>query len=382
MGVTKMKNRGCFWILSVLCFWAAGNEEAQAQFMKNVSIHGFGGWAYGKTDNENQYLAGNEDGSYDTVNFSLNITATPYERLSIYVQPSYNEGGFEQENVNLDYAFAEWYFSDRFILRVGKVKAPFLLFTEVYDVGTLRPFFTLSPGIYQQLSAEAYKGMGLTGLLFAKEGWELQYDLYGGKLNLQPNPIVVPQTFEFISITPGVNDLLGGRLSLQTPLTGLNIAMSTFTGNFELGNLLPSLDGHYVFVGPSIEYSSEHWKICSEYLTEASSSEISVDSIYLETAYQFTQHWQLAARYEYVDFEAAVPPELQQMPSSLYEHQETALGLNYWFNPNLVVKFSYHFVDGNRFAFPDSVQEYVQHIQAGSFDETTHLMLIGMQFSF
>lgn len=377
-----MKNRGCFWILFVLCFWAAGSEEAQAQFMKNVSIHGFGGWAYGKTDNENQYLVGNEDGSYDTVNFSLNITATPYERLSIYVQPSYNEGGFEQENVNLDYAFAEWYFSDRFILRVGKVKAPFLLFTEVYDVGTLRPFFTLPQGVYQQLSAEAYKGMGLTGSLFAKKGWELQYDLYGGKLNLQPNPIVAPQTFEFISITPGVNDLLGGRLSLQTPLTGLNIAMSTFTGNFELSNLLPSIDGHYVFVGPSIEYSSEHWKICSEYLTEASSSEISVDSIYLEAAYQFTQHWQIAARYEYVDFEADVPPELQQMPSSLYEHQETALGLNYWFNPNLVVKFSYHFVDGNRFAFPDSVQEYVQHIQAGSFDETTHLMLIGMQFSF
>ena len=190
------------------------------------------------------------------------------------------------------------------------------------------------------------------------------------------------QTFEFNSITPLVNDLIGGRLSLQTPITGLNMAISSFTGNFELSNLGPSLNDRYVFIGPSLEYWSEHWKFRSEYLTQIGSSKVSLDSIYVETAYQFTEHWQLAARYEYADFEATAPPEFQALPSSVYEHQETALGLNYWLNPNLVFKFSYHIVDGNRLAFPDDIQEYLQRIQAGSFDETTHLVLIGTQFSF
>ncbi|GAK58843.1 hypothetical protein U27_05818 [Candidatus Vecturithrix granuli] len=377
-----MKTRTYFGMLWALCVLAIWGEEAQAQFMNTISIHGFGGWAYGKTDNENQYLVGNEDGSYDTVNFSLNITATPYERLSIYVQPDYNEGGFEEEGVGLDYAFAEWYFSDKLLLRAGKVKAPFLLFTEVYDVGTIRPFFALPQAIYQQMAAEAYKGVGLTGSLFPKEGWELQYDLYGGKLSLQPNPVINTQTFEFISVTPEANDLVGGRLSLQTPLTGFNIAMSAFTANFELSNLGPSLNDRYVLMGPSLEYWSDRWRIRSEYVTQASSSKVSFDSVYVEAAYQVTEHWQMAARYEYANFETTAPPETQALPSSVYEHQETALGLNYWFNPNLVFKLSYHIVEGNRFAFPDDIQTYLQRIQTGGFDETTHLVLIGTQFSF
>jgi len=192
------------------------------------------------------------------------------------------------------------------------------------------------------------------------------------------------QTFEFTAGIPVVDDLIGGRLSLQTPITGLNMAVSAFAGNVDLSDLeQPSLSKHYVFVGPSLEYVSDHWKICSEYLTQTGSPEVALDSFYLEAAYQFTEHWQLAARYEYTDFEIDLPPEVKQRsPSSIYEHQETALGLNYWLNPNLVFKLSYHIVEGNRFAFPDDVQTYLERVQAGSFDETTHLVLIGAQFSF
>ncbi|GAK58839.1 hypothetical protein U27_05814 [Candidatus Vecturithrix granuli] len=318
------------------------------------------------------------------MSFSLSITANPYEQLSIYVQPSYSEGGaeFEEEDVSLDYAFAEWYFSDTFILRIGKVKAPFMLYTEIYDVGTVRPFFFLPQGVYQQLSAEAYKGAGLTGSLFSKEGWELQYDLYGGKLSVQSNPFVNLQTFEFVPVAPVINDLIGGRLSLQTPVTGFNAAISSFAGNFEMDNPILSLDEHYVIVGPSLEYVSENWKICSEYLTQIDSSKISLDSIYLEASYQVTEHWQIAARYENTNVEIEVPPELYYLPSSIYEHQETVLGLNYWLNPNLVFKLSYHIVDGNRFAFPENGEKYLLHTLDGNFEETTHLLLIGTQFSF
>jgi hypothetical protein len=51
-------------------------------------------------------------------------------------------------------------------------------------------------------------------------------------------------------------------------------------------------------------------------------------------------------------------------------------------NPNLVFKLSYHIVEGNRFALPMDVADYLAAYQKGSFDETTHLIVFGTQFSF
>ncbi|GAK58837.1 hypothetical protein U27_05812 [Candidatus Vecturithrix granuli] len=383
-----MKNRGCFLMFWMLCLWAIWDEEAQAQFMNNVSIHGFGGWAYGKTDNENQYLVGNEDGSYDHVSFSLSITANPYEQLSIYVQPGYSEGGveFEEEDVSLDYAFAEWYFSDRFILRVGKVKAPFMLFTEVYNVGTLRPFYSLSQGVYQEIATEAYKGVGLTGLLYSNREWELQYDVYGGKLSLLPNPFLDAREYRFKLIETTATDVIGGRITVHTPLNGLSLGVSSYTGefDFEISDTVQkflSFDDRYVLFGISAEYLSDRWWIRSEYLAQKKSPKIEIDVAYLEVAYLLTEHWQIAGRYEVAEFGISAP-EFQGSPTSTEEHQDLVLGLNYWMNPNLVFKFSYHIVEGNRFAIPNDVADYLAAYQKGSFDETTHLIVFGTQFSF
>lgn len=101
------------------------------------------------------------------------------------------------------------------------------------------------------------------------------------------------------------------------------------------------------------------------------------DVAYIETAYRFTEHWQAAARYEFADFNS----EVDFSTDSVLEHEEIALGLNYWFNPNLVFKLSYHLVNGNRFASPGNFGDYVMAAQQG-FDEETHLILIGTQFSF
>jgi long-subunit fatty acid transport protein len=103
--------------------------------------------------------------------------------------------------------------------------------------------------------------------------------------------------------------------------------------------------------------------------------------VYLEAAYRMTSHWQVAARYEYATYDV---PSLVSLPvpDSIYDHQEMIVGLNYWLNPNLVVKCSYHLIKGNRLAFPETVMDYLQSLQQGSFEEQTNLILIGVQFSF
>ena len=71
-----MQKMLCF--LMVVFTLSACGCDVHAVTVGNVAIHGFGGWAYGRTDNENRYLYGDEDGNYDEMNFSLNISAEGY----------------------------------------------------------------------------------------------------------------------------------------------------------------------------------------------------------------------------------------------------------------------------------------------------------------
>ena len=382
-------NRLLYLSLFILIMvWSSNN--AYGDMAETIDIHGFGGWAYGKTDNENQYLAGNEDGKYDTVDFSLNITATPYERLSLHVQTGYSEGSDDDEDVELEYAFAEWMFSEAAILRIGKVKAPFLLYTEMYKVGTVRPFFELPQSIYQDMTAEAYKGVGLTGIFYPTEPWEIHYDIYGGEMDL--HTLYAPDTQntsqnENFPFELSVTDTIGGRLIVCPPISGINFGISAFRGEIEahledFGLVETSLAQELLVIGAFAEYLSEQWWIRTEYMTERENSQVSADIVYGEIAYMLTEQWQLAARYEYMD-QKVTAPEFQDLPKSFNRHEELAFGINYWFTPQFVLKLSYHLVEGNRFARPEDPEQFFAAVEQGEFnDTTTSLILFGAQFSF
>src|SRR5687767_376284 len=85
----------------------------------SIDIHGFGGWAYGRTDGHKYGLA-REEGEYDNAEFALNVSAKPIEKLSIVAQMRLESGG-EHNQAELDYAFAEWAFSDAARVRAGRV---------------------------------------------------------------------------------------------------------------------------------------------------------------------------------------------------------------------------------------------------------------------
>ncbi len=376
-----MKHILPIWLLMLLL--AGWITPAQAFTPGDVRIHGFGGWAYGKTDNANKYLGGNKDGSYDYLNLSLNISASPAERLTVHVQTGYGSQTSGDE-ASLDYAFAEWFFADALAIRAGKVKAPFMLYTETYDVGTIRPLFHLPQGVYQQLAAEAYKGVGLTGSIYPKDEWEISYDLYSGKLSLLPNEFIIMQgqQLSFQEFRSVFEHFVGGRLTMHPPIEGLNVGFSTYGGENDDDSTGDGvlLQDTYLLLGTSLEYLTEKLWFRSEYLVQRESEKIEIDVAYAELAWYLTERWQVATRYEQTDL--VIPALTSIFPDSIFDHQEFVVGLNYWFNPNFVCKLSYHRVQGNRFAYPGDLQDYVMSLQRGHFEEETHLILIGTQFSF
>jgi hypothetical protein len=344
-----------------------------------LTVSGFGEWGYGRTTNENAYLIGEEDGGYENAQFALALTARPQEDVVVAGQLfAARDGTF-----TLDWAFAEYRFDDLLRFRIGKVKNPLGIFMEVKDVGTLRPFFTLPQSIYGpgEFAAEAYQGVGATGEWNHESGWGVAYDAYAGALEVpkaEPAevalaiPVPTPATpwkFSDLREEEEAKGVLGGRVTLVTPIDGLTARVSAFTG--ELSAEEGEAKERLAVIGVSAEYATERLQVRGEYFRGTEGDEETNLGGYAEVAWSFRRDLQVALRFD----EAHQHVEGLRADSRFVGHHEAAVGLSYWPSPNLVFKASYHNVDGNRFAVPALSQD-------GTLDRTTHLFVAGAQFSF
>lgn len=377
-------------VLCCLALAALAGMPAFAQSTSGViDIHGFGGWAYGKTDGH-KYSLGRESGDYDNAEFALNVSAKPLEQLSVVAQLRLDSASGNKQ-AELDYAFAEWTFSDAARVRVGRVKHPFGIYGEVFDVGTIRPFYSLPLSLYgaNGFTARAYNGAGITGNVPLGRKWGLQYDVYGGQIEGDfetPGLLsTASQYFAEPNITFGyrVENAYGGRLNLTTPLEGLTVGTSAYTGQAYTDLSEVDTDKRDVYAVHA-EYALERFAIRSEWGHLKNGGDFEVDSGYLEASYRIGEHWQIAVRQD--QLEVTLPgTNLSRLPKifpQLLEHSETALGLSYWFSPNFVVRGSFQRTDGNRFAFPETSDEVKAALASGELDRKTNMVLFGAQFSF
>jgi hypothetical protein len=384
--------RGSIVLGASLLAAAVGVRSASAQdlTLNQVAIHGYGAWSYGRTENgsPNMFLFGHDRGDYSHVEFALNLSANLTDRLVITAQPFWHAGHHaNQTSSGVDYVFGEWKFSDAMRFRVGSVKQPFGIYTEIFDVNTLRPFGALPQGVYGPagMVGKAYSGMGLTGVKYAASGWGVGYDLYGGGLEVNERDVALqvlvqgPDTTGKtlnLAETRTFRNVYGGRFILYTPINGLSVGVSGYAGSRPLG----TTEVHRSVYGAHAEFLNDRWSVRSELAREEDDvNDRSIDGAYAEAAFRVTDSWQIAGLYS---MQRTTLPgvDVSQAPT-LLDHDEWGAGLNYWFSPNLAVKTSYHFVDGNRFAAPD--QPLIRRAVAlGTMNETTHVVLVGGALSF
>jgi len=395
-------------ILSVLvvlgvapCSWA------QIDFSR-TQVHAYGSWGYGETDG-NQYQLGTDQGSYEQASFGINLTATPTQRLMLTGQVLWLESETSSEDLSteLDFLFAEWRFSDAFGLRIGKVKHPFGIYSEVYRTGTVRPFLELPQGLYgsQGFVSRSYMGVGGAGSYRLQGDWELQYDVYVGAIDTPvdswffdqqgPEQEQGPsggQVFEY-------RDVIGSRVVALTPVNGLSFGGSFYRGTWSPGGAensgITSIAENARVWGVQLEYLGAAWTVRGEYAQQSVDTDFlnTVDAAYGELAYKPGEHWQVAARYDWssADMEMGQGPAPGEDPFApapdplgglqLFDHQDIAVALNYWFNSSMVVKIEYHDVSGNRIAGPGA-QEASIALSDGILKSDTRLFQLGVQFSF
>lgn len=346
---------------------------------KNITFNIDGEWGYGRTDNKNNYAIGSTKGRYDNTLFGLVASLRPYNWLSVNSRVE-----FEDDKVDLDWVFAELRQSDQLRFRIGRVKQPFGLYGEIEAIGTLRPFFTLPLTVYgaTRIASVAYEGVGITGSYYGKKGWGVGYDAYMGQLVLEGDEPFL-KLLDLGSLTPGtklepqedekVTDTYGGRLTFFTPVQGLSFGLSAYKGK------IGEERARKVTYGGSVEYLTDKWSIRSEYFkTEEDEIESNLAERtragYIEIARRFGP-WQLAGRFERLNTNFAG----FNNSSSLLKHREGAFGINYFFTPNIVTKFSYHTVKGNRFAVPELLDDALIN---NRLNKRTNLVEFGLQFAF
>jgi hypothetical protein len=348
-----------FSIFAVLLLLAAPALFAQSNGAP--AIHIFGGWAYGRT-NGNEYLAGTRQGAFDNLTLALNLAATPVEPLRLEAQFSADIDRGDRETA-FDFAFAEWRFSDALRVRAGKMKHPFGIYTEIYDVGTLRPFYSLPQSVYGPTGtfAKAYNGVGVSGFRKLGTRWAVTYDVYAGELDL-PIADLSQDVFKTSKNGElGVKNVIGGRAVFETPIDGLSFGASAYRGTIDAAETRV----HHRAAGAQIEYVNDRLSLRTEWTDNATGAS-GEHAGYVEAAWRFTPRWQVAGRLDGV--------QENRDRTTDGRHNEASIGVNYWFTRQFVVKLSGHHIDGTHFAQPDAV--------TGRLENQTHLLMFGAQFSF
>lgn len=347
-----------------------------------ISIHGYGGWAAGSS-NSYSYLQGDEKSDPETHNAvaALHFDFTPTDKIRFTVVPVFDVTDAE-ESVDLDVAAVTWDIADRTKLHFGRSRLPFGIYTDIFDIGTLRPLFNLAQSVYGPtgLITEFYDGVGSSGTLFSAGGWEGSYDAYAGGASFT---VAVPfeQAQENLPEEEGpdqVDRLLGGRLNFETPVDGLTLGISSYAGKLEDADPRRDDWGDFASYGAHVEFERSSWLLRGE-IARHREDLFDTDAGYVEIARRFGPHWQAALRTDRVRAKFVDP--LPDTFDSLQRHDEISLGVSYWYNENLVLRSSYHRVDGNLFAHPFG-EDLFAAVAEDRLDERTDLLLFGVQFSF
>jgi hypothetical protein len=368
--------------------------EAQAQSSsERYSLRGFGGWALGRTDNDNSYgyIADGET-EYNNYNFALNVAAQPAERVSVRAQAFWGED-LRGKNLDLDYVFAQYAHSPKLKLRVGKVLSPLGLYTETYNVGTLRPFYLL-PTFYSGTSGllpQAYLGAGLTGVLPLGEKWELSYDAFGGEMRFQevPSNVVGPPgengapTIQIVQLQLVGRDMLGGRLGLGLPDHGLEFGVAAMHATIQQqingGPREPyPVTDKSTLANAYLKYARGPFALQAEFF-KAFTDTTDLDSGYVEASYRLGRHWQLAALYEHSSLKPESGTLYASLPEQLKYDKTFGAALNFWVTSDVVFKLNGYSVKGNESARTDTA---ALDALTGRLDDHTLVLVLGAQFSF
>ena len=154
-----------------------------------VNIHGFISQGYLQST-RNDFITDSEDGTWQFNEFALNFSYTPIEKLLISLQLFARDlGSVGNDDINVDFAFADYRVWDMLGIRAGKMKNSSGLYGETRDVDMLRTCIFLPMSVYDELlrdSDNTIQGVGIYGYFNTKILGSINYQATLGTNNISP----------------------------------------------------------------------------------------------------------------------------------------------------------------------------------------------------
>ncbi len=380
---------------------------------KDIRIHGFVSQGWLDSD-RNNYLSETQDGTFEFNEIGINFSSVLSERLRLGMQVfSRDIGNYYNNDIVLDWAVADYRFSNIWGIKAGKVKMPFGLYNQIRDADMLRTPILMPSGIYSETRrdhTDAYTGVGVYGSLDVFGAADMNTELFFGTSEIPSDGMFFKSDFEKIAKTSSrilkrslgyenpnmdTNYIGGGSVSWNTPTDGLKIAFSMMTLGTDISCDLKNSTGMTAarFEADteisniqvwSLEYSVRRLTVATEWMMMRVRNDIRIYDLFQEgnmtasSAVTRSQSWYIQASYQVNDWLTC-----GLYYSEYYPNREDKLGKNLvlkgeadyfaWqkelvptiridIGKNWLIKLEVHFTDGaallNEFENPEGTERH------------------------
>jgi hypothetical protein len=214
--------------------FALGAIPATAQSLEdlNIQIHGYATQGFLYSTNNNFFTTTSSNGSPAWTEAVMNVGAQPIPKLRFAVQARYFLLGNYGNSVTIDFASADYKFSDKFGVRIGKVKSPTYLWNEIQDIDPSYIWSLLPQGVYPIGSRSSllshYGGVAYGTYSLGQSLGKLDLRAFGGETVIgSSDGFLIPQREAGMILPNGVTGaVFGGALRWRTPLNGLMFGAS------------------------------------------------------------------------------------------------------------------------------------------------------------
>ncbi len=204
-------------------------NRIQDRLKKSVEIHGFVSQGYLRSC-DNNYWGETDEGTFEFNEIGLNISTNLSDQLRLGLQIfSHDLGDYGDNELEIDWAYADYYYRDWLSLRVGRTKTPVGLYGETRDFDVVNTFVILPQSMYIESFREstvAVNGAAFYGNLPLVGAGHLDYTTWIGGVRVssdnagvRPYEDIGPGFFEITDAqaeyTTGIN------LRWETPLPNL-----------------------------------------------------------------------------------------------------------------------------------------------------------------
>jgi hypothetical protein len=382
-------------LATALCTGAAFAQDDLAQ---KVQFHGFVTQGVLLSNNNNYLGANTSDGSSQWTDAALSVSSNLNDKLRGGIQLHfYQLGTFGGDNVQIDWASADYRFNDKVGVRAGKVKTVFGLFNDSQDVDAVHMWALLPEPFYapdnKSYTLAHYGGDVYGTINLGKKFGKLAYTGYGGEHSVDLNSGYVQEmqddTHNALTFNQAPSgSVFGGDLRWHLPLQGVLVGASIYKTHIT-GTGIQNAGGFVVTHDEPVDFYARYEKgklfVGGEYKRTPFSGTITVNDIaplpVVVPAVVDQRAWYVMGTYHLLD---------KLSVGTYYTHEQdnkanTSLSQNYFkdwtissrydFNSYFYAKAEGHFIDGTNVGF------YTANNPTGVVPKTK-LLALKLGFSF